>query len=99
MKRVLEPTRLLAIGIVIAPIGFVYEVLLAGLPCQDPTPEPQVHWEFHQSVARIFYRAGGGIFLMGLLVAPVLRIRTAIKMRRRRQVGDAPQARQMVGFD
>ncbi len=52
--------------------GFVYDVLFAGIPYQDPTPELQARYDFHSSVAGWFYKAGGILFLAGLLAIPII---------------------------
>ena len=64
------------IGILIVMSGFVYDVLFAGIPYQDPTPELQARYEFHSCVAGWFYKAGGILFMGGLLVIPIILKRT-----------------------
>ena len=57
---------LLGIGIMVT--GLVYDVLFA----QDPTPELQTRYDFHSSVASIFYTTGGIVFLAGLVAIPFI---------------------------
>lgn len=66
MKKFLKIYGAIIIGIVIITMGFIYDVLFAGIPYQDPTPELQNHWDFHRFIASIFYKFGLGIFLAGL---------------------------------
>lgn len=58
------------LGIVIVIMGFVYYFLFAGIPYQDPTPELQARYDFHGSVAGMFYKTGGIVFLVGLVAIP-----------------------------
>ena len=51
-------------------LGFVYDILFAGLPYQDPTPEVQAEWAFHKDVADTIEL--GGVFLFGLAILVVL---------------------------
>jgi len=60
------------LGIVIVVTGFVYDVLFAGIPYQDPTPELQARYDFHSSVANILYKTGGIVFLAGLVAIPFI---------------------------
>ncbi|BHH82419.1 hypothetical protein [Desulforhopalus sp. 52FAK] len=54
-------------GIVIVMMGLVYDIMFAGIPYQDPTPELQARYDFHSFVAGIFYKTGGMVFLVGLV--------------------------------
>lgn len=60
------------LGIVIVVLGFIYDVLFAGIPYQDPTPELQARYDFHSSVAEIFYTTGGIVFWAGLVAIPFI---------------------------
>ena len=51
-------------------LGFVYDILFAGLPYQDPTPEMQAEWAFHKDIADTIEL--GGVFLFGLAILVVL---------------------------
>ena len=79
MKRIIKVMDLPTAGFAIALIGLVYATLFAGIPYQDPAPEIQSRWEFHKSLADLFYITGGIIFLLGLLAIPVVWIRTKVK--------------------
>jgi hypothetical protein len=72
MKRFLSTVAAPVIGILIVISGFVYDVLFAGIPYQDPTPELQAQYDFHSSVAGWFYKTGGILLLAGLLAIPII---------------------------
>jgi len=72
MKRFLSTAAAPVIGILIVISGFVYDVLFAGIPYQDPTPELQAQYNFHSSVAGWFYKTGGILFLVGLIAIPII---------------------------
>ncbi len=75
MKRVIGTIGIAACGLGLIITGFAYDVLFAGIPYQDPTPELQATWEFHKGVADLFYRTGGLVFLVGLVAMPMIWIR------------------------
>ena len=56
---------LLGLGIFLA--GFVYDVIFAGIPYQDPTPELAARYAFHAGVAKAIRLVGGVVSLGGLL--------------------------------
>lgn len=60
------------LGIVIVLSGLVYDVMFAGIPYQDPTPELQASYSFHASVAGIIYRTGEIVLVVGLLAIPFI---------------------------
>lgn len=79
MLRMIKVAGLPIAGLVIVVTGFVYDILFAGIPYQDPTPEIQGRYEFHSSVAGVFYKTGGVVLLLGLLAIPVIWIKTGKK--------------------
>ena len=79
MKRLIKTAAIPLIGALIVMSGFVYDVLFAGIPYQDPTPELQERYDFHSSVAGWFYKAGGILFLAGLLAIPIILKKTKQK--------------------
>ena len=81
MKRVIKTIGLPVIGFGIVLTGFVYDVMFAGIPYQDPTPELQARYNFHSSVAGLFYKAGGILLLIGLVAVPIILIMTKKKMQ------------------
>ena len=70
--RFIKTIATLLAGIVIIMSGFVYDVLFAGIPYQDPTPELQARYDFHSAVAGWFYKTGGILFLVGLIAIPII---------------------------
>ncbi len=70
MRRSL-PTLLMTLGVLLVGCGFLYDVLYAGIPYQDPTPEMTARYNHHARVASLIYRTGGGVFLCGLLAGLV----------------------------
>ena len=64
-------------GLCIIAAGVVYDIVFAGIPYQDPTPAMLVSWNFHSSVAGVFYKAGGMLLAAGLIAIPFIRRHTA----------------------
>ena len=64
MKRFM-PFLLIVSGITIIFAGFVYDVLFAGIPYQDPTPALTASYNFHSQIASIIRWSGMGIFIIG----------------------------------
>jgi len=56
-------------GIAIILIGFVYDVLFAGIPYQDPTPVLVARYEFHSQIASIIRWSGLIISMIGGIAA------------------------------
>lgn len=52
--------------------GFIYDVLFAGIPYQDPTPEMSARYSLHANIASVIRWTGAGSFLAGA-VAKVIR--------------------------
>jgi len=73
MKRISKTIGLPFIGFAIVLLGLFYDVLFAGIPYQDPTPELQAQYDFHSSVAGLIYKTGGIALLLGLLAIPIIR--------------------------
>lgn len=59
-------------GIALLVGGFLYDVLFAGLPYQDPTPAMQKDWDLHATIAAAIMLAGIGVLVLGLASAPVI---------------------------
>lgn len=64
MKRSM-PLVLLMPGLAVIVAGFIYDVLFAGIPYQDPTPALEASYEFHSRVASIIRWSGLGAFMIG----------------------------------
>jgi hypothetical protein len=61
------PHIFLAAGLVLLVAGFVYDVIFAGIPYQDPTPEMAARYAHHASIASMLYRFGGLVLFIGLI--------------------------------
>lgn len=72
LLRVAGILSLFITGAVLLVAGFVYDVLFAGIPYQDPTPELASQYEFHAHIARRFYLVGGISWGIGLVAIPFL---------------------------
>lgn len=70
--RLIKSIRISLLGVGIVLVGFVYDLLLAGIPYQDPTLEMQTSYDFHSSVAETFYKIGGIIFWIGVMAIPFI---------------------------
>ncbi len=68
--RVLNQTTygLVAVtGLTLLLGGFAYDLLFAGIPYQDPTPELQAKYELHSGVASALEGIGLTLFVVGVL--------------------------------
>ena len=54
-------------GILLIVIGFIYDVIFAGIPYQDPTPLMIKKFNFHKTVAEKIELIGFVIMLISLL--------------------------------
>jgi hypothetical protein len=61
--RISFPFTNLIFGIIVIVGAFVYDVLFAGIPYQDPTPEMTASYIFHSQVAAVGYVIGLFILL------------------------------------
>lgn len=59
------PLLLLGLGVFLIAGGFAYDVLFAGIPYQDPTPEMSARYAHHAHVASTIEIVGGSAFLLG----------------------------------
>ncbi len=67
------PLMLLAAGLFVLISGFVYDLMCAGIPYQDPTPEMSANYAWHFHIATTIGLIGLGVFAAGLL-AVILRL-------------------------
>jgi hypothetical protein len=67
------PLILIAVGLLLLVAGFIYDVMFAGIPYQDPTSEMSARYAHHARVASLICRVGGGVFLFGSL-AGIIRL-------------------------
>jgi len=56
---------LVVLGMIVFFLGFLYDVLFAGIPYQDPTPAMLASYNFHSQVAAIIRWGGLGISATG----------------------------------
>ena len=68
------PFGLIILGIAVIFVGFVYDVLFAGIPYQDPTPAMTASYNFHAGVASIIRWSGVSVCLLGGVIWIVRRI-------------------------
>jgi hypothetical protein len=64
MKR-FWPFLLIAAGLFLLLGGFIYDVVFAGIPYQDPTPEMLANYARHAHIASAIRWCGVGFFLFG----------------------------------
>lgn len=64
--RWLVPAVVMALGMAVAFAGFAYDLMLAGIPYQDPTPELEAQYRFHSGVASAIEYIGVTVLAAGL---------------------------------
>ncbi|WP_169977659.1 hypothetical protein [Tautonia rosea] len=69
--------RLLAVGLLVAVAGFAYDLIFAGIPYPDPTPEMAARYRFHSRIASALELSGAAVFLVGVLFLSVIALRVA----------------------
>ena len=57
---------LISIGILLLIGGFIYDVMFAGIPYQDPTPIVQANYDRHSGIASSIMQAGTALLSLGL---------------------------------
>ena len=67
------PLLLIVAGSLLMAGGFVYDVMFAGIPYQDPTPEMSARYAFHARIASITLGSGVGVFVVGS-IAGIIRM-------------------------
>jgi hypothetical protein len=70
MKR-FWPLVLIVLGLFLLVSGFLYDVMFAGIPYQDPTPEMSAHYAHHARIASVICWFGAAFFLFGSLAGIV----------------------------
>ncbi|MBU4526479.1 MAG: hypothetical protein KUA37_14820 [Desulfomicrobium sp.] len=66
MKR-FWPRLFIVAGLFLLLGGFVYDVIFAGIPYQDPTPEMSARFSRHALIASIIRWCGVGSFFFGVM--------------------------------
>jgi hypothetical protein len=56
---------MIAAGLILLVSGFIYDVMFAGIPYQDPTPEMSIRYAHHAHIASTICWLGVGVFLVG----------------------------------
>jgi len=69
MFRTFRPFLLIMFGVLLISVGFIYDLLFAGIPYQDPSPAQQARWGFHKQVSSNVMTVGLLLALSGVLVA------------------------------
>lgn len=75
------PFILIAAGFFLLLGGFIYDVEMAGIPYQDPTPEMSAHYTRHARIASAIRWCGLGACLFGALAGLSLRAVRRIRGR------------------
>jgi hypothetical protein len=75
------PLTLIIVGLLLVVSGLVYDVMFAGIPYQDPTPEMSARYAFHSRIASIFYLTGAGVFVTGSIAGLIRRLVRSFKSR------------------
>lgn len=56
---------LVLVGLLVVFGGFVYDVIFAGIPYQDPTPEMSARYSWHSGIASMIRWFGASLLLLG----------------------------------
>ena len=67
------PLILITTGLILLVGGFIYDVMFAGIPYQDPTPEMSALYSHHAHIASALGGLGAAVILAGTL-AGIIRI-------------------------
>jgi hypothetical protein len=78
-RRRIRPSVLVALSAVLLAAGFVYDLLFAGIPYQDPTPDMTARYEYHAAIASLFYWTAGVTIVMSAILKLVLKITFLLK--------------------
>jgi hypothetical protein len=65
------PFILIAVGLFLPIGGFIYDMIFAGIPYQDPTSEMSARYAYHSRVASTACLVGAGLFLVGSVAGAV----------------------------
>ena len=72
MKKVLLVAVTLGVCLLIG--GFVYDVMFAGIPYQDPTPEMQARYDHHAGIAAKTMKSGLFLTVVGAMGLVAVRL-------------------------
>lgn len=79
--RYLRPLFVILAGLALVIVGFIYDMVFAGLPYQDPPPAVQSAWLFHKAIAEKVILFGLLAFVVGLTWGLLSLLRRAIRSR------------------
>ncbi len=65
----------IGVGLLFLGGGFLYDVLFAGIPYQDPPPTLQQQYAANAAIAQTLYALGGVIILLGIVISVVQWVR------------------------
>lgn len=82
LLRWVVPAAMIVLGAAIMITGFFYDVLFAGIPFQDPTPELQASYRYHAAVASVIEVTGAMVALAGIVAGVLVVARAAVGKRR-----------------
>jgi hypothetical protein len=66
------PRLLVSIGFLLLLSGFIYDMMFAGIPCQDPTPEMSARFNRNKHIGEVICSVGLTFFLIGSFVVIAL---------------------------
>jgi hypothetical protein len=75
MKRIKWPFYF---GCIILISAVIYDILFAGIPYLDPTPDMRMRWEFHKGIASYLYFIGVFMFIAGILATAFAYIKNKV---------------------
>lgn len=65
------PLLLIAAGLILLVGGFIYQVIFAGIPYQDPTPEMSARYARHALIGSTICLAGLSAFIFGCVAGAI----------------------------
>ena len=65
LKHLLSSRTIILAGLCVLISGFIYDVVFAGIPYQDPTPEMTASYAFHAGIASAIRWCGVALLLVG----------------------------------
>ena len=73
--KTLTPGKLILVGLLLVVGGFVYDVIFAGIPYQDPPPELLERYDGHKRIASFICGLGLVSFAGGCCLGMVMKLR------------------------
>ena len=59
-------TAVVVVGILLIVTGFLYDIIFAGIPYQEPTPIMTQEYNYHQYIANSIKRLGLIVVIIGI---------------------------------